>query len=136
MRASSRVPTAPDPPGTGDRGAVTVEAALALGALAVVFGMVLAGVTLVIGQVHCTDAAREAARLVARGEPGQAAEAVRRIAPADARHSVGSTGDEITVEVTAIPLSVLPGIRLRAAAYAVREPDDQGGLGPDAEGAR
>ncbi|WP_167109153.1 TadE family type IV pilus minor pilin [Amycolatopsis granulosa] len=106
-----------------DRGAVTVEAAIALCALTVVVGMVLAGMTAVSGQLRCTDAAREAARLVARGEPQLAAQAVTQIAPAGAQLSVRTEGDGITVEVRASAAgSLLPGLHLTATAFAVLEP--------------
>src|SRR5947209_20170089 len=67
--------------GTGDRGSVTVEAALALCSLVVVLALVLAAVSAVAAQLRCIDAAREAARLTARGEQGRAEEVARRIAP-------------------------------------------------------
>jgi Flp pilus assembly protein TadG len=132
MRATSRAPTA-----DRDHGGVTVEAAVALGALAVVFGLVLAGVTVVIEQLRCADAAREAARLVARGEEDKAGDAVRRIGPTDAQLSVATAGDEITVRVTASPLAgLLPGVRLDARAFAVREPTDRGSVDPDTDSGR
>ncbi|WP_116110198.1 MULTISPECIES: TadE family type IV pilus minor pilin [Amycolatopsis] len=109
--------------GPGDRGAVTVEAAIALCALAVVVGLVLAGFTAIANQLRCTDAAREAARLLARGEPQLAAQAVEQIAPPGASLSVKTEGDSITVEVRAAPAGgPLPGLHLTANAFAVLEP--------------
>lgn len=106
----------------GERGAVTVEAAIALCALVVVFGLVLAGVSAVLGQVRCTDAAREAARLLARGDRARAERAVTEIAPGGARLVARTEGDGLTVEVTAEPVGgLLPGIRLTGQAYAVLE---------------
>ncbi|TNC21064.1 TadE family type IV pilus minor pilin [Amycolatopsis alkalitolerans] len=105
-----------------DRGAVTVEAAIALGALTLVFGLVLAGVVAVAGQIRCTDAAREAARLVARGDRPLAARAVAEIM-SGARLRVEVTGDAVTVDVTAEPLGgLLPGLHLHGHAYALLEP--------------
>jgi Flp pilus assembly protein TadG len=49
-------------------GASTVEAAIAIAALVVVLVLCLAGVSAVLMQVRCVDAAREAARLAARGD--------------------------------------------------------------------
>ncbi|WP_275450211.1 TadE family type IV pilus minor pilin, partial [Mycobacterium avium] len=52
----------------GCAGASTVEAALGIASLVVVLVACLAGVTAVAMQVRCVDAAREAARLAARGD--------------------------------------------------------------------
>ncbi|UQS27666.1 pilus assembly protein TadE [Amycolatopsis thermalba] len=102
---------------------MTVEAAIALCALAVVVGLVLAGFTAIANQLRCTDAAREAARLLARGEPQLAAQAVEQIAPPGASLSVKTEGDSITVEVRAAPAGgPLPGLHLTANAFAVLEP--------------
>lgn len=107
----------------GDRGAVTVEAAIALFALVAVLALSLAGMAAVADQVRCTDAAREAARLVARGEPARAGEAVERIAPSGARWEVATEPDGISVTVRAEPIGgLLPGVSLRADAFAVPEP--------------
>ncbi|WP_433267515.1 TadE family type IV pilus minor pilin [Actinosynnema sp. CS-041913] len=102
----------------GDRGAVTVEAALAIcGVLAfVVLGAEV--ILTVVGQLRCTDAAREAARLVARGDSARAPAAVAAIAPAGAELVVHRDGDTARVEVAARRGLV----DLRARAYAVLEP--------------
>jgi Flp pilus assembly protein TadG len=105
-----------------DRGAVTVEAAIALSALTLVFGLVLAGVVAMTGQLRCSDAAREAARLIARGDRPLADQAVAQILPG-ARVQVDVTGDEVTVDVTAEPVGgLLPGVHLHGHAYALLEP--------------
>lgn len=110
------------PPET-ERGAVTVEAAIALCALTVVFGLILAGTVAVIGQFRCADAAREAARLIARGERQLAEQAVARIAPGGARLLVETEGDAVTVEVRAAPVAgLLPGLQLQSRAYTMLEP--------------
>lgn len=110
-----------DPP---DRGAVTVEAAIATSALILVLAMGTSAVTAMIAQVLCTDAAREAARAIARGEPTRAEELVRAIAPNGAQLTVHTTGDTVNVEVTAPPPGpLLPGIHLRATAHAALEPE-------------
>lgn len=107
-----------------DEGMVTVEAAIALCALIVVVGSCLAGISAVTDQLRCTDAAREAARLVARGEKDRAGVAVERIAPASAAYTVQVSGDLITVDVTAPPLGeLLPGVRVHGQAFAVAEPE-------------
>lgn len=107
----------------GDRGAVTVEAAIALFALVAVLALMFAGITAVADQLRCTDAAREAARLAARGEHGLAREAVARIAPSGATVRLNARPDGIEVTVLADPVGgLLPGVRLRGEAFAVPEP--------------
>ncbi|MDT7711961.1 MAG: hypothetical protein QOG46_650 [Pseudonocardiales bacterium] len=106
-----------------DRGTVTVEAALALCSLAVALALVLGAVSAVAAQLRCVDAAREAARLTARGERDRAEEFARRIAPSGAVVTVAIRGDEITTRVSANPVArLLPGIEVRAEAAAVMEP--------------
>lgn len=109
--------------GRGDRGAVTVEAALALVALIAVLAFGLAGVAAAADQVRCTDAAREAARVAARGEPERIADVVARIAPPGARWGLRSDAEGITVAVRADPAGgLLPWLTIRAEAFAVPEP--------------
>lgn len=106
-----------------DRGAVSVEAAIALFALVAALAMTIGGVAVVVDQIRCTDAAREAARLAARGDHASAKAAVSEIAPDDARLRIDTDADGITVEVHAEPVGgLLPGIRLSARAFAVPEP--------------
>lgn len=115
------------PPRTGcdrDRGAVTVEAAVALGSLLVVFVLVLAGVRAVAGQLRCTDAAGAIARLLARGEWQRVDQVLERLAPSGARLAVRSTGRTVTVTVVSEPFeTLLPDLELRARTYAVLEPE-------------
>ncbi|MEV6873652.1 TadE family type IV pilus minor pilin [Amycolatopsis sp. NPDC051128] len=102
---------------------MTVEAALGLAGLTVVTVLLVAGLTVLTGQLRCTDAAREAARLAARGQPQEAATAVDAIAPPGANLAIDQAGDAITVKVTAHPAGgLLPAIELAATAYAVAEP--------------
>ncbi len=74
----------------------------------------------VIAQVRCTDAARAAARLAARGEatPAVLAEAGRR-APWGARADVAPGGDEVTV-VVSYRLTVPAGRWVSWAALSLR----------------
>jgi Flp pilus assembly protein TadG len=107
----------------GDRGTVTVEAALALCSLMVVLALVLGAVSAVAAQLRCVDAAREAARLTARGEQDRAEDLARRIAPRGAMVQVSVRGDEVTARVSADPVAgLLPGIEVGAEAAAVLEP--------------
>lgn len=82
-----------------ERGTATAElAVLAPFALVLVVLLVWVG-SLGVTQVRLVDAAREGARLVARGETPQEAEALaRRLAPAGADVQVRS--DDTTVSVT------------------------------------
>jgi Flp pilus assembly protein TadG len=106
-----------------DQGMVTVEAAVALCAFVTVLAMVLAGMSMVLAQIRCTDAAAEAARLVARGEAKRAGDAVGQLAP-HAVLSVTTQGDAIHVTVRDPEANgLLPGVHVAAEAFAVQEPD-------------
>lgn len=108
---------------TGDRGSVTVEAALALCSLVVVLALILAAVSAVAAQLRCIDAAREAARVTARGERDRAEEIARRVAPPGAVVTVTVRGDEVTARVSASPAAGwVPGVEVGAEAAAVLEP--------------
>jgi Flp pilus assembly protein TadG len=110
----------------GDRGAVTVEAALALCSLVTVLALALAAVSAVAAQLRCVDAAREAARLTARGEQDRAEQLARRIAPRGATVAVTVHGDEVIARVSANPVAgLLPGIDVGAEAAAVMEPEER-----------
>jgi hypothetical protein len=104
-----------------DRGAVTVEAAIALGALMMALWLVVAGITAVTAHLRCVDAAREAARLIARGDHGLAEEAARRIAPDDASLEISADGERISVTVSADMLITVTG-----EAFAIAEPQETG----------
>ncbi|MGP4018308.1 TadE family type IV pilus minor pilin [Saccharopolyspora sp. 5N708] len=111
---------------TGDTGGVTVEAALGICAVIAVFALILTGIGALIGHLRCTDAAVEAARLVARGDRSRAEDVVVRLAPAGASLSVQVEGDQVSTEVRApLPGGVLPGRLLHARAVAVLEPGAQ-----------
>jgi Flp pilus assembly protein TadG len=106
---------------------VTVETAICLGGVLIVLALVLSGLSALLGQIQCTDAAREAARLVARGEAEQARQVAARIAPSGSTVTITVTGDTVAVTVTARPVGdVLPGLTTHAQAYAVREPQPEG----------
>jgi Flp pilus assembly protein TadG len=106
-----------------DRGAVTVEAAAAMATFAVVLGLSICGLMAAADQVRCVDAAREAARLAARGEPEQAKQAAARIAPANAKITITKNGEHIEVDIYATPAKgLLPGLELHEEAFAVSEP--------------
>ena len=81
----------------------------------------LAGVTAVSMQVRCVDAAREAARLAARGDERSAINAARRVAPSGARVQVHRDGDFLVATVVAHS-KLLPTLDIAARAVAAAEP--------------
>jgi len=85
-----------------DRGMVTAELAMALPALVVVTGLLMWAVAAVSTQVRCIDAARAAARSLARGDSEAVATASARIlAPGQADVQVRRSGRTVLVKVTA-----------------------------------
>ncbi|SMC99641.1 TadE family type IV pilus minor pilin [Kibdelosporangium aridum] len=102
---------------------MTVEAAIVLGVLMTVVSLIAAGFMAMGAHLRCVDAAREAARLVARGDDDRAPEAVDKIAPSGANLHVVTEGDQITVEVSYAPVGLLPDLAITGAAYAVAEPE-------------
>ena len=116
----------------GDAGAVTVEAALALCSLMLVFALVVGALAAVGAQLRCTDAAREAARLVARGESERARAVAGVIAPTKARVEIEVRGDQVTATVSATVVGKLSGLIISGRAVGVLEP---GVLATDAGGA-
>ena len=98
-----------------------MEAALGVAALVTVLVLCLAGITAVSMQVRCIDAAREAARLAARGDEHSAVTAARGVAPGGAAVEVRRDGDFVVATVTArSPL--LPMLRIAATGASVVEP--------------
>jgi hypothetical protein len=105
----------------GDRGAVTVEAALALCSLAVFLAVAVGAIAAVAGSIRCVDAARELARLAARGEPDRGRAVASELAPPGARLTLGVEGDLVVAEVTAELVEPLP-VRIGGRAVAALEP--------------
>ncbi|WP_029116859.1 TadE family type IV pilus minor pilin [Mycobacterium sp. URHB0044] len=92
-----------------------------MAALVVVLTLCLAGLTAMAMQVRCVDAAREAARLAARGDDRAASEAARTVGPAGAGLDVRRSDGRVVARVAArSPL--LPGITIAAEAVAAVEP--------------
>jgi Flp pilus assembly protein TadG len=109
--------------GDPERGAVTVEAAIALCGFVAVLVVVLAGQSAVLAQLRCVDAAEQAARLVARGDGERAHQIAARLAPSGASVRISDTGDTAAVSVQDDPFGgLLPILHLDADAYAVLEP--------------
>jgi hypothetical protein len=89
--------------------------------LVVVLVLCLAGVTAVSMQARCVDAAREAARLAARGDDRSAVDVARRIAPDGARFQVRRDGDFVVFTVVAHS-KLLPSLDIAARAVSAAEP--------------
>lgn len=106
----------------GETGSVTVEAAIALAAIAATAALCVGAVLAAVTQVRCVDAAREAARLAARGDRGAAEVAARRVAPEGADISVRYEGGRV-IALVASDTPLLPALRLSAEAVAATEPD-------------
>lgn len=81
----------------------------------------LAGVSAVSMQVRCIDAAREAARLAARGDERSAVAAAVRVAPAGARVDLRRDGGFLVATVVAHS-KLLPAVDIAAKAVAAAEP--------------
>lgn len=111
-----------------DRGAVTAELALGLPVLlALTTGMVWL-LSVGAAQVRTVDAAREAARAVARGDDPAAAVAVaEQVAPEGVRVAVSTAGGRVVATARGrVPgpgglFSFLPGVDVSAEAVAVAE---------------
>jgi hypothetical protein len=89
--------------------------------MVVVLILCVSGLTAVSMQVRCVDAAREAARLAARGDDGTAADAAQGIAPDGAAVQLQRDGDFVVARVTA-KSPLLPGVTIAAEAVAATEP--------------
>ncbi|MTE12266.1 TadE family type IV pilus minor pilin [Nocardia aurantiaca] len=107
-----------------EAGMATVEAAIALASLVAVLVLCVGALLAVSAQVRCVDAAREAARLAARGDTEAGIATARRVAPSGAQVVVRTEGDLVVAEVSA-PAALVP-ITLHAAAVAAREPGEAG----------
>ena len=81
----------------------------------------LAGATAVSMQVRCVDAAREAARLAARGDERSAVAIARRIAPPAAVVQVHRDGELVVAKVIAHSKLLLT-LDIAAEAVSVAEP--------------
>jgi len=89
-------------------------------ALVAVLVLCLAGVTAVSMQVRCVDAAREAARLGARGDDWFAIDVARRVAPGGAQVQLRRDGEFVIARVTAHS-RLLPALAIAADAVSAVE---------------
>lgn len=114
-----------------DRGAVTAETALVLPLLVAVTLAMVWMLAFGVSQMKATDAAREAARALARGEPpDRATDLAHEVAPG-AEVSIVDDGDVVRVVVEAAmpsPGGLLDGISgsTRGEAVALREETGDG----------
>lgn len=108
------------------RGSVTLELAAALPVLVVLLAVAVGSVRVVTAELACTDAAREAARTLARGEPpARARQLAGSVAPPGAAVQLTVDGDLAIAVVaarvrTAGPL--LPAVTVTGRAVAAQEP--------------
>jgi Flp pilus assembly protein TadG len=116
---------------------VTAELAACLPVLMLVLAVAVSAVSVAGVRVRTQDAAREAARAAARGDPGQAARLAQLAAPG-AMVQVSTRGDEVVAVATVVahPLADwLPAVTVSERAVAAKEPaatDQPAAKEPDA----
>ncbi|MFD6197787.1 TadE family type IV pilus minor pilin [Mycobacteriaceae bacterium NPDC060252] len=93
-----------------------------MAALVAVLVLCSAGIQAVSMQVRCVDAAREAVRLVARGDESDARTAAHRIAPRGAVLEVRRDGGYAVARVAATS-RLLPAITIAAESVSAMEPE-------------
>jgi hypothetical protein len=81
----------------------------------------MAGLTAISMQLRCIDAAREAARLAARGDDRSAVEVSQKIAPAGAVLDLRRDNGFVVATVTARS-NLLPALLIAANGIAASEP--------------
>lgn len=114
--------------GPGERGAVTAELALALPTLLAVTTALVWLLSVGAAQIRTVDAAREAARAVARGDdPGAAVAVGEQVAPEGVSVVVVTEGGRVVARASGqVPgpgglFSFLPGAPVSAEAVAIAE---------------
>jgi hypothetical protein len=129
-RNSARPPRRPGRPGRGrECGMVTAEAAFAL-PLVAAFALVMVFLVMIgLSKLATVDAARDAARAVARGDsPAVAAAAAEQTAPDGANVVIARTDGQVAVTVTALVdapswlLVPMPDIDVESRAVVRAEP--------------
>jgi hypothetical protein len=98
-----------------------VEAAFGVAVLVVVLMLCLAGIAAVSMQVRCIDAAREAARLAARGDERSAIAVARGVAPDGAVVQLRRDGGFVVATVVARS-NLLPALHIAATGVSAVEP--------------
>ena len=103
---------------------VTAELAACLPILVLVLAVAVSAVSVAGVRVRAQDAAREASRAAARGDPGQARQLAQQAAPGVAV-DITTRGDEVVAiaRITVHPLaSWLPALTVSERAVAAVEP--------------
>jgi hypothetical protein len=111
---------------------VTAELAAALPVLMILLAVALSAVSVAGERVRAADAAREAARAVARDDAAAATRLAAQTAPG-ASLSISRSGDrvEARVRIAVHPMGGwLPGLTVDEHAVAAAEPDAPGGVPP------
>ena len=98
-----------------------MEAAFGVAILVAVLMLCLAGIAAVSMQVRCIDAAREAARLAARGDERSAVAAARGVAPGGAVVQLRRDGGFVVATVVARS-NLLPVLHIAATGVSAVEP--------------
>ncbi len=110
--------------GRSERGMATAEFAVALPAVVLVLVVALSAIGAGIDQIRCVDAARLAARALARGDSqGAAAALARGAAPSGASVTLSAGGDLATAMVSVSRRAPVVGFSwvVAASATAPRE---------------
>lgn len=110
--------------GGRDDGMVTAELAACLPVLVLLLAVALSTVSVASVRVRAQDAAREAARAAARGDPGSAGALARAAAPG-AQVAVSVSGEDVTATARVqahLLVPFLPGVTVTESAVAAREP--------------
>ncbi|OSC33710.1 TadE family type IV pilus minor pilin [Mycolicibacillus koreensis] len=102
-------------------GSSTVEAALAIASLVSVLLVCVAGLAAIGLHLRCIDAAREAARLAARGDESAAVAVAQQIAPSGSTVQLRRDGPVYVATVTAHP-TILAAVSISATGIAAAEP--------------
>lgn len=109
-------------------GAVSAEAAVVIPTLVLIAVALVWLIGLVGAQIMATDAAREAARGLARGDGELAIQVAQQVAPTGAQITWSRDGESITVVVKASARALAPGLgflprpTVQARAVALTEP--------------
>jgi Flp pilus assembly protein TadG len=104
---------------------VTAEIAVAMPVLMLMLGAALTAVAVIGGQMRCVDAAREAARALARGDSVSSARSLALAAGprgATLTAQVDKAQVRATVRTRIDPVGLLPGFTVSAEAVASPEP--------------
>lgn len=127
-----------EPASEAERGYVTAETALVLPSLVGIGLALTVVVAAAADRIRCADAAWEAARLVARGEPeAEAAASAERLAPGAATIRFFPGGGAVTARVSMrlSPIGrLLPALTIAASARIACEEGDPCGADPSARG--